>query len=57
LDKIAVRDVNRFEESMLKEMRDAHSDVLETIRTEAKLSDEITEKLNTIIGGIAAKFA
>jgi F-type H+-transporting ATPase subunit alpha len=57
LDKIAVRDVNRFEESMLKEMRDAHSDVLETIRTEAKLSDETTEKLNTIIGGIAAKFA
>ena len=57
LDKIAVGDVNRFEESMLKEMRDSHSDVLETIRTDAKISDETTEKLNTIIGSIAAKFA
>jgi F-type H+-transporting ATPase subunit alpha len=57
LDKIAVNDVNRFEESMLKEVRDSHGDVLETIRTDAKLSDETTEKLKTIIGGIAAKFA
>ncbi len=57
LDKIAVVDVNRFEDSLLKEVRDSHADLLETIRTEGKLSDETIEKLKTLIGGIVAKFA
>ncbi len=57
LDKIAVVDVNRFEDSLLKEVRDSHADLLETIRTEGKLSDETIEKLKTLVGGIVAKFA
>ena len=57
LDKIAVADVNRFEESLLKEMRDSHGDVLETIRDEGELSDETTQALKNLIGGFAAKFA
>ena len=57
LDKIPVADVTRFEESLLKEMRDTHADLLATIRAEGALSDETTETLRTIVGGIAAKFA
>ena len=57
LDKIPVADVTRFEESLLKELRDTHADLLATIRAEGALSDETTETLRTIVGGIAAKFA
>jgi len=57
LDKIAVGDINRFEESLLKEMRDSHGEMLETIRVEGQLSDETTQTLKNLVGGFAAKFA
>ena len=57
VDKIGVADVTRFEEALLKEVRANHAELLETIRAEKTLTDETTEKLSTVIGGFAAKFA
>ncbi len=57
LDKIETADVTRFEEQFLAEMRSKHADVLATIRTEQKLTDETTAKLKSILGEFAKAFS
>src|SRR5437868_2636983 len=57
LDKIAVRDVGRFESSMLAAMRERAGDILSDIRKEKALSDGIKAKLKTFLDGFAASFA
>jgi len=57
LDTIAVTDVNRFEEQFLGEMRSKHADVLGTIASEQKLTDETTAKLKSILEAFAKSFS
>ena len=57
LEKVAVSDVGRFEQSLLKEIRTNHADIVKTIRTERAMSDAIIERLKKVIGDFAAKFA
>jgi len=57
LDELKVDDVLRFEEELLRHMRETHSDILETIRAEKELSDETSEKLKTAVDDFASKFA
>jgi len=57
LDKVDTNDVVRFEEQYLAEMRSRHADVLETIRTEQKLTDETTAKLKSILDAFAKAFS
>jgi F-type H+-transporting ATPase subunit alpha len=57
LDKIATKDVTRFEEQFLAEVRAKHADVLATIRSEKKLSDGTTDKLKSILDGFAKSFS
>lgn len=56
LDKIAVGDVTRFEEALISEMHSNHSDVMDTITKEGKISDETTAKLKDVIGKFAGNF-
>ena len=49
LDGIAVRDITRFEQEYLREMRASHADLLKTIRDEQAISDEIEAKLKDIL--------
>ena len=56
LDGLEVSAVGRFEEALLAEMHSKHKDVLDTIRTEAKLSDETTDKLKAILDGFVKSF-
>ena len=56
LDKIAVTDVTRFEETLISEMHSNHSDVMDTITSEGKLSDDTITKLKDIIGKIVDNF-
>ncbi len=56
LDKIAVGDVTRFEQALISEMNSNHKDVMDTITTEGKISDEIMAKLKDVIGKFAANF-
>tara|TARA_R110002096_G_scaffold257381_1_gene450981 strand:- start:333869 stop:335398 length:1530 start_codon:yes stop_codon:yes gene_type:complete len=56
LDKIAVGDVTRFEESLISEMHANHSDVMDAITNEGKVSDDTTAKLKDIIGAFAGNF-
>ncbi|MDA0260631.1 MAG: F0F1 ATP synthase subunit alpha [Proteobacteria bacterium] len=57
LDGIGVRDVTRFTQEYLREMRGAHGDVLQTIREEQALSSETDAKLKDILEAFAKSFA
>ena len=57
LDKIAVRNVGRFEKSMLAAMRERAPDILAAIRTEKALSDALQAKLKAFLDDFAAAFA
>ena len=57
LDKLKVTDVGRFEEELLRFMRDEHADLLATIRDEKEISDDSGEKLKGAVDSFASAFA
>jgi len=57
LDPLPVRDVGRFEEAMLAHMREAHGDILRTIRETGDLSDETRARLREALDSFARTFA
>lgn len=57
LDDIDVKEVNRFEEALLRHVRESHAAILDAIRAEQKLSDDTSAKLGGIIGDFAKSFA
>jgi len=57
LDKLAIKDVGRFEQGLLAHMRSTGKDVLETIRKEKALSDDLRAKLKAEIDTFAKNFA
>ena len=57
LDKIAVRNIGRFEKSMLAAMRERAPDILAAIRTEKHLTDATQAKLKTFLDDFAGSFA
>ena len=56
LDKIAVGDVTRFEQSLISDMHANNSDVMDTITNKAMVSDETEAKLKEVIGNFAENF-
>ena len=56
LDKLAVHDVGRFEQEVLRLFRGKHKDVLELIRTGGVLTSEIDGKLKSILDEFAEAF-
>ncbi len=57
LDKIAVSDVTRFEDSMLADLRANHADVLKTIRDTKDLGDDAKAKLKDALDAFVKTFA
>ena len=57
LDTIPVGDVNRFETSLLDEVRAKHQGVLDKIRTEKDLTKEIDDELKSILDAFTKTFA
>ena len=57
LDKIAVREVGKFEQGLLAYMRSEGKDVLETIRKEKAISDDTKSELKSAIDTYAKTFA
>lgn len=57
LDNIPTTDVTRFEEQFLAEMRAKHADLLATVRKEAKLSDDTSSQLKSILETFAKAFS
>ena len=57
LDKIGVNDVVRFESEALTEIRNNHSELLESIANDKELSQENDDKLKSILDGLVEKFS
>jgi F-type H+-transporting ATPase subunit alpha len=57
LDKLKVAEVGKFEDGLLSHMRTDGKDVLDAIRREKSLSDELREKLKAQIDAFAKTFA
>ena len=57
LDKIAVKDVTRFEQALLGEICSKHGDILDTIRNEQALSEETEKKLSAATEAVVKAFA
>jgi F-type H+-transporting ATPase subunit alpha len=57
LDKIDSDAVTRFEEGLLNEILGKHGDILDSIRTEQKITDETETKLNAAIEAFAKSFS
>ncbi len=57
LDKLAVSDVGRFEQQLLRLMRARHPDVLAEIRNTKQISPDAENKLKSILDQFAASFA
>lgn len=57
LDRIPAREVVRFEEMFLSDMRAHHKEVLDAIRKEGKLSEETEKKLKVVLENFSKKFA
>ena len=57
LDPLPVSDVGRFEEELLRHVRDEHAGILDTIRTEKELSDDTMSKLKDLVDAFAKAFA
>jgi F-type H+-transporting ATPase subunit alpha len=57
LDKLDVRDVGRFEQAMLSEMRAKHADILTAIAGEKQISAQTEEKLKAFFDAFSKTFA
>ncbi|MCE6076063.1 F0F1 ATP synthase subunit alpha [Agrobacterium vitis] len=57
LDKLAVSDVGRFEHGVLSYLRTEGKDILDAIRTEKAISDDVKGKLKTALDTFAKSFA
>jgi F-type H+-transporting ATPase subunit alpha len=57
LDKLAVSDVGRYEQGLLRAMRTTHAAVLDEIRTSKQITPDTEGKLKTILESYTASFA
>ena len=56
LDQVLISQVREFEESLLSILRGAQDSILESIRIEQKITDEVEEKLKEILSKLVNEF-
>ncbi len=56
LDKLAVNQVGKFEQGLLASLRNEHKDVLDAIRDEKALTDDIKARLKAVVDAFAKSF-
>ena len=57
LDKLDPSDVERYEEELLRALRDKHQDLLKIIADEQELSEETSDKLKDVVDTFTRNFA
>jgi F-type H+-transporting ATPase subunit alpha len=57
LDSLPVNKVRDFEDGLLRLMRDKHTDILDSIRTEKQITDAMAPKLKAAVDAYAKAFA
>jgi F-type H+/Na+-transporting ATPase subunit alpha len=56
LDDLAVKDVARFETSLLQHMRDQHADILDKITTTGDLPNEVADQIKQVVRDYKTQF-
>ena len=56
LDKVAVKEVTKFEKEFLRKLYSSHPEILQSIKKENKITDEIEAKLKKVIEDFVAIF-
>ncbi|MBB4211651.1 ATP synthase F1 subcomplex alpha subunit [Rhodothalassium salexigens DSM 2132] len=56
LDGVAAKDVTRYEEQLLTHLRSQHQDLLDQIESQGKLSDELNQKIETVVSEFTKAF-
>jgi F-type H+-transporting ATPase subunit alpha len=56
LDKISINDITKFEEYLLKKIRNEGNQILESLKKEQSISDELDSKLGDFIQSTVKKF-
>ena len=57
LDNVDLRDVTRFEQQLLSEVREKGGEILSTLRSEKEISDATEEKLKGFMDSFTKTFA
>ena len=57
LDKVPSKQVVAFEQSLIGKIRSKHKNILDSIRTEQKITDDTEKKLKEVLADFAAGFA
>jgi len=57
LDKVSVKDVGKFEQALLTDLRSGHRDILDDITAKSALAPENEAKLKTLIESLLKRFA
>lgn len=57
LDKLTIQQVSKFEQGLLALLRTEHKDILDGIRDQKQITDEIKGNLVTLLGNYAKSFA
>ncbi len=56
LDKVATRDVSKFETALLGELRSVHKEIIDEITTKSMLTDTAEAKLKAVIEALVKRF-
>jgi F-type H+-transporting ATPase subunit alpha len=56
LDDLAVKDVSRFEAALLRHFRDQHAGMLEQLTETGELTDELAERIKTVVRDFKTQF-
>jgi F-type H+-transporting ATPase subunit alpha len=57
LDSIDIGAIGRFESTMINELKAAHADIVEAIRTDREIKPEVEKKLVVFLDGFVKTFA
>jgi len=56
IDQVDADEVAAFEKRMLREFRDSHADILAEIREKEDISDELSEKIRTVMDSVVENY-
>ena len=56
LDKISINDITKFEKYLLEKIRNDGKQILESIKKEQSISDELDSKLSDFVENFVKKF-
>jgi F-type H+-transporting ATPase subunit alpha len=56
IDQVDADEVAAFEKRMLREFRDSHADILAEIREKEDISDELSEKIRTVMESVVENY-